>query len=233
MEASEITTAEEFGVLLRELRGRLTQQAVARRSEIDGAALTRQRVSNIENGAVPTAEQLRCYVQGCGKPGLFDEFEPVRRRIRPPAVAAAGGAGDEIVHLAPPERTGRVPWRLVLSAAAVLAVTVVSTAAAVVVLMDGGASDGTASAGAPDCVDGHLCFWPEPNFLGRKITLPPDYATGSTCEPLPFVARSAQNNSKERQRLFAGTDCTGQVTILHHLDRVPLPSLAVLSYRHS
>lgn len=229
MDISEITTAEEFGVLLRGLRGRLTQQAVARRSEVDGVALTRQRVSGIENGAVPTAEQLRCFVQGCGKPGLFDECEPVRRRIGTPAAAAADG----VVHLAPPERAGRVPWRLVLSVAAVFAVTVVSTAVAVVVFMDGGASDGTASAGAPDCVDGHVCFWPEPNFLGRKITLPPDYATGSTCEPLPFVARSAQNNSKERQRLFAGTDCTGQVTILHHLDRVPLPSVAVLSYRHS
>ncbi|RFU40472.1 hypothetical protein DZF91_16955 [Actinomadura logoneensis] len=85
----------------------------------------------------------------------------------------------------------------------------------------------------PDCAEGNLCFWPEPNFLGRRITLPPDYVSDSTCRTLPFVARSVRNTSRERQRLFAGTGCTGEVTVLQHLDREPLPSVAVLSFRHS
>ncbi|WP_157429548.1 peptidase inhibitor family I36 protein [Actinomadura oligospora] len=225
MDAVEIVSAQEFGAYLRELRGQLTQQAVARRSNVDRAALTRQRVSNIENGAVPTAQQLRCYLHGCGRLDLLDELEPVRRRIE-----ASAAPAKDAVHPAGARR--RVPRRLAVSVAAAVTAAAV-TGVAVGWFMGGRASEGTAAAGVPDCVEGSVCFWPEPNFLGRKITLPPDYFSDSRCQPLPFVARSVQNTSKERQRLFAGTGCTGQVTILQHLNRAPLPSVAVLSYHHS
>ncbi|MFC5187472.1 peptidase inhibitor family I36 protein [Actinomadura harenae] len=232
MNASEIISAEEFGEYLRKLRGRLTQQAVARHSNIDRDALTRQRVSNIENGALPTAQQLRCYLHGCDRLGVLDGLEPVRQRIEESA-ARAKRAGD------PTGPTGvhRVSRRLAVTVVAVAGTTAAVTGVAVALFMGRYAGDGapeaTTAPGVPDCVDGSVCFWPEPNFIGRKITLPPDYFTDSTCQPLPFVARSVQNNSRERQRLFAGTSCTGQVTILQHLNRAPLPSVAVLSFRHS
>ncbi|GAA3967493.1 hypothetical protein GCM10023085_57430 [Actinomadura viridis] len=228
MGASEITSAEELGTFLRELRGQLTQQAVARRSNIDRAALTRQRVSNIENGVVPTAQQLKCFLHGCGKPGLLDELEPVRQRIE-----AAAAPVKDVVRPELPEHARRMRRRLVLSAAAAAGTTAVVTGVAVALIIGTRAPGETAAAGTPDCVEGHVCFWPEPNFIGRKITLPPDYFSDSKCQPLPFVARSVKNNSKERQRLFAGTGCTGQETILQHLNRAPLPSVAILSYRHS
>jgi hypothetical protein len=219
---SEVTTAKEFGAHLRELRGQLTQQAVARRSAVGQAALPRQRISTIENGTVPTAQQLRCYLHGCGKLGLLDDLEPVRRRIE-------AAAGQVAVPPAPHMSRRRVRHHLALA----VGTAVLATGVAVTLLLDGKTPEGVASTGTPDCVEGQVCFWPEPNFIGQKITLPPDYHTGSKCQPLSFVARSVQNNSKERQRLFAGTGCTGQQTVLQHLDRAPLPSVAILSYRHS
>ncbi|MEV4255193.1 peptidase inhibitor family I36 protein [Spirillospora sp. NPDC049652] len=233
MDADEIVSAEEFGACLRELRGDLTQQAVARRSNLDRAALTRQRISTIENGAVPTARQLRCYLHGCGRLDLLDELEPVRRRIE----ASARPAGGSVRPQAPGGAHHLAPRRLVLSVVAAAGTTAAVTGVAVALFMgrytNGGTSEETATPGVPNCAEGNVCFWPEPNFLGRKITLPPDYFSDSRCQSLPFVARSVQNTSRERQRLFAGTGCTGQVTILQHLDRAPLPSVAVLSYRHS
>src|SRR6266540_7207724 len=76
-----IRTAEDFGARLRELRGRITQETLARRSVIDHAALSRQRVSNIENGLLPSAEQLRCYLRGCGREDLFEGLETTRQRL--------------------------------------------------------------------------------------------------------------------------------------------------------
>ncbi|MCP2337405.1 peptidase inhibitor family I36 protein [Actinomadura rupiterrae] len=227
MDTSGITSAREFGAHLRELRGDLTQAAVARRSHNDRASLTRQRVSNIENGALPTAQQLCCYLHGCGKLGLLDELEPVRRRVE---AAAAGNVRTSA-------EAYQVRPRFVVLVVATAGASALATGVAVALFMGwfagGKAPEDAAAAGTPDCLQGNVCFWPEPNYLGRKITLPPDYFSDSRCQALPFVARSVQNNSRERQRLFAGTGCTGQVTILQHLGREPLPSVAVLSFRHS
>lgn len=233
MDTGEISSAQEFGAYLRELRGQLTQQALARRSDVDRAALTRQRVSIIENGAAPTAQQLRCYLHGCGRLDLLDELEPVRRRIE----TAAGPAANGDAQSPEPEGTHRLRRRLAVSVVAIAGTTAAVTGVAVALFMgrftDGNAREEAAAAGVPNCIEGSVCFWPQPNYLGRKITLPPDYFSDSRCQPLPFVARSVQNTSRERQRLFAGTGCTGQVTILQHLGREPLPSVAVLSFRHS
>ncbi|MEU6721461.1 peptidase inhibitor family I36 protein [Nonomuraea sp. NPDC046802] len=228
MDAGGITSAREFGRHLRDLRGQLTQQAVARHSNIDQAALPRQRISAIENGAIPTAQQLRCYLHGCGKSGLLDELEPVRQRIE-----VAAGRVNGAVHPAPHMSRRRIRSCTAMSVLAAGTAAVV-TGVAVTLFMDGKVLEGAASTGTPDCVEGQVCFWPEPNFIGQKITLPPDYYTGSKCLPLPFVARSVQNNSKERQRLFADTGCNSlETVVLQHLDRAPLPSVAVLSYQHS
>lgn len=60
----------------------------------------------------------------------------------------------------------------------------------------------------------------------RDRTTPP--AAAAT-----FVARSAKNTSKERQRVFTLSNRAGTSELLHHEDRAPLPSGAILGYRHS
>ncbi|MFC4913047.1 hypothetical protein [Actinomadura gamaensis] len=130
MDTSEINSAHELGAHLRGLRGDLTQQAVARRSHNDRGSLTRQRVSNIENGALPTAQQLRCYLHGCGKLDLLDELEPVRRRVE-----AAATSVDGTVRPVPPAGAYRVRRRFAVLVVAAAGTSALVTGAAVALFM--------------------------------------------------------------------------------------------------
>ncbi|WP_028926394.1 helix-turn-helix transcriptional regulator [Pseudonocardia acaciae] len=186
-----IETLEEFGALLRELRGRLTQQAVARRSAIGPVALTRQRVSNIENGLLPTDEQLRCYLRGCGKPELFEDLDRVRRTLA--ADATTGEAADRGRSTAP-------RWRFAAIGASVVAL--VATSVAVTVVLNRGDNSGI-----PECAQGFICFWEEPDFRGLRHQLAPDWPSSSRCISLPFVAQSAMNSSNQGQKGYAEPGC--------------------------
>ncbi|GAA4550958.1 helix-turn-helix domain-containing protein [Amycolatopsis samaneae] len=205
-EEPEIASAEAFGARLRELRGRLTQETVARRSVLGRAALTRQRVSNIENGLLPSADQLRCYLHGCGQPELFDRLDAVRGTLE--------STSDTTVEKAP-ERpaSGLRRGHLVLGA---VVVAVAASAAAVITVLNRSAQP--VSVVVPACAPGSICFWPEPDFGGEKLQWPPDWEQdGRQCVPLPFTARSVMNASTERQWGYASGDCTGpRRTLLQH-----------------
>lgn len=194
----DIATPEALGTHLRQLRGRLTQQTVARRSVLGPAVLTRQRVSNIENGLVPTAEQLRCYLHACGQTELFNELNTVRRNLEP-TTQEIPPATEE------PRPPGR--WRQVLLGVGVVVVAVVSTVAVTVVSRGGQAT----TVVIPECAPDAICFWPEPDFAGAKLQWPPDWAgDGSHCVTLPFIARSEMNGSSQRQWGYVSKDCTGK-----------------------
>jgi transcriptional regulator with XRE-family HTH domain len=190
----DLRTAADFGKELCRIRGRLTQATVAKRSVVDRAALTRQRVSAIENGSLPTAEQLRCFLHGCGHPELFDDLDAIRSRV-----------GDS-------EPEPHRPRRRLLVAGA-LGVAVLS--AAVAVLVDRALlADRTAA--LPQCAPDFVCYWAEPAFGGEKVQLPPALEL-RRCIRLPFVAHSVQNSSSQRQWGYPTVDCSGaQRTILQH-----------------
>lgn len=80
-----------------------------------------------------------------------------------------------------------------------------------------------------------MCFWPEPNYTGNgKVTVPPELSNSETaCHNLLFPVRSAKNSSTQNQRLFTGANCTGDPLVLYHDNKVPLPSIAILSYKHT
>ncbi|MET8757596.1 helix-turn-helix transcriptional regulator [Lentzea sp. NPDC004782] len=208
----EITCAAAFGERLRELRGALTQQAVARRSVSGREALTRQRVSYIENGQLPTEGQLRCYLQGIGRTELVDELDIIRRALQ-------NSPADK------PEPRQRW-WFVVLAAA----VALVSVGTAIAALELNKTSAPVAAIG--ECAPNYVCFWAEPNFGGQKIQLDPVWYSEPHCEVLPFEARSEMNSSKERQFGFVSKDCTGSHTVLNHLGGSER-SISVHSYQHS
>jgi hypothetical protein len=216
----DITSAVSFGDHLRELRGALTQQALARRSVAGQEALTRQRVSYIENGRVPTASQLCCYLRGCGRDDLVEELEVVRRQLQAAGQAAITGSSWKLWNR----------WRfgvVGLTAAAVVLVAVVLVAAfafnrpPVVVVPAVG-----------ECAPNYVCFWSEPNFAGDKIQRDPVWYSANHCVTLPFEARSEMNSSKERQLGFRTQDCAGQPDVLDHLGN-SMRSMSARSYRHS
>ncbi|MFC3449145.1 peptidase inhibitor family I36 protein [Amycolatopsis speibonae] len=210
-----MSTAKEFGALLREERGRLTQECVAKRSVVGQDALTRQRVSNIENGLLPTAGQLRCYLRGCGKPELFERFDGIRSEVK-----------------TGPSRA--MPWRRRAIRVGSAVAAVLTAASVVLVLSTNGSGPIPAAVVAPECVEGFLCFWPEPGYGGAKVQLPPDWAgDGRQCVPLPFPARSMVNRSAERHWGYAGRDCAGgDRTILQHRGGTE-PSILIQSYIHT
>lgn len=217
-----IRTPADLGARLREARGLLTQQTVARRSVIGHAALTRQRVSNIENGLLPTAEQLRCYLQGCGQPELAEQLEPARDRLEQQAEAAEEPASPAAT--GSNGRSGSSLRRLIAFGVTIVGVAAIS-ATTVVLLTDDNSG--------PECDDRKICFWPEPNYTGDRVMLDPDWSSTTHCHNLGFVARSVQNNSHERQRGYSESNCTGEDPLLEHRGNGPMPSVAILSYRHS
>ncbi|WP_020637200.1 peptidase inhibitor family I36 protein [Amycolatopsis alba] len=210
-----MSTAKEFGALLREERGTLTQECVAKRSVLGQDALTRQRVSNIENGLLPTAGQLRCYLRGCGKPELFERFDGIRSEVKTGQPRAK-------------------PWRRRAIRVGSGVTAGLAVAAVVFALSTDRSGSAPAAAVAPDCVEGFLCFWPEPGYGGAKVQLPPDWAgDGRQCVALPFPARSMANRSAERQWGYAGRDCAGgDRTILQHRGGAE-PSILIQSYIHT
>lgn len=221
--AERITTAAQFGALLRELRGRLTQQSISRRSLVDGSSLTRQLISAIENGRLPSAQQLRCYLHACEREELFAELDPVRRSLpastRPPGAPADSG---------PAPRPGR-------SSILVAVAAIVLLVAAFTVSADGfRPSPASSAARIPECGQNFICFWSEPDFGGRKVELPPDWAgDGQQCTPLPFLARSVMNNSAERHWGHTSPSCTGaEKTIIQHLGGT-IRSAAINAYIHT
>jgi hypothetical protein len=220
--AEPITTSAEFGSHLRDVRGRLTQAAVARRSAVGHMALTRQRTSNIENGLLPTRDQLRCYLRGCGRDDLFNELDAVRAAMES---QQSGGLdsldGQDVAGDGGPRRV-RPRWlRLVAS---VVAIAGVSTATIVLT--------GEGTPAEPECAENFICFWSEPNFGGRKLQQPPDWASTSHCIRLPYSIRSVVNNTRERQRGYANSDCSDAGTVLQHLGAVER-SVDFNAYKHT
>lgn len=238
--ASSIRTSQEFGRYLRGLRGRMTQSALARRSEIDQCVLTRQRVSNIENGTLPTSTHLACYLRGCENSERYGDLEAIRSRLsNPPCpLPTAPRAGDDGSTVRVRETPAPAPARqrrwwsaaaYVVGAAGVVAVLIT------LVNAEGSAKPDArtnASNAQPECAANFICFWSEPNFGGRKLQEPPDWATGSHCTRLPFSARSAMNNTKERQRGYANSDCSDVGTILQYQGAVER-SIDINAYKHT
>ncbi|MEV0675332.1 helix-turn-helix transcriptional regulator [Actinosynnema sp. NPDC050436] len=209
--AVPITTSAEFGSHLRDVRGRLTQAAVARRSVVGRSALTRQRTSNIENGLLPTRDQLRCFLHGCGRGDLFEELDAVRAAVetRSGEVCRLDGQDTD----AGPDRRGgpRVPrWVRLVGGV----VAVVGFSAATVALV------GVGKPVEPECAENFICFWSEADFGGRKLQQPPDWISTTHCIRLPHSVRSVMNNSRERQRGYANSDCSDAGTVLQHLGAV-------------
>lgn len=92
LDPSAVTTAWQFGRhLAKQVRGRLTQEAVVKAIRRAAPArarlepLTVQRVSAMENlkaGSLPTAEELRAYLVGCGQEERLAVLESVRLRLQ-------------------------------------------------------------------------------------------------------------------------------------------------------
>lgn len=219
-----ITTAEDLGRYLRTLRGPLKQQRVADRSVIGHAALTRQRVSYLENGQLPSAEQLRCYLQGCGIPDRVADLEPVRARLAAdttagPAPAPAAGPDDGPADPATETPARRRPRRLVAIGIPVAIGTVIGIGATALVLRSlpsppAGSSPAADAVRAPattgaSCAAGYVCVWSGPNFTGRKLTQPP-VRSNTECRVLPFAARSAISGSDQNQWVFPAASCAGR-----------------------
>ena len=84
----------------------------------------------------------------------------------------------------------------------------------------------------PECAQGFICFWAEQDFAGRKLQQSPDWASDSHCIRLPFVVRSVMNNSKERQRGYANSDCSDLGTVLQHLGGTER-AVDINAYKHT
>src|SRR5260221_11622652 len=85
----QLGTARQLGrYLAAHVRGGLKQQSLVNAigridPQLGVRRLTAQRVSAMENAkSLPTGDELRAYVYGCGKPEQFDLLDRVRRKLR-------------------------------------------------------------------------------------------------------------------------------------------------------
>jgi hypothetical protein len=91
---NHITSAVRLGALLRELRGKRTQQNVADHAKREHFYVHRPDLSAIERGRrLPTANELQGILRVCGRPDLFDHLDCIRQQLmmEPTVQAASNG----------------------------------------------------------------------------------------------------------------------------------------------
>ncbi|MGH3915865.1 MAG: helix-turn-helix domain-containing protein, partial [Pseudonocardiaceae bacterium] len=77
-----ITSSAHLGSLLRRLRGRKTQQNIADHAKRHNFYVHRPDLSAIERGhRLPTANELRGILHGCGRIDLFDDLDRIRQQL--------------------------------------------------------------------------------------------------------------------------------------------------------
>jgi len=82
-EFDHIGTAAQLGDLLRNLRGRRTQQNIADHARRANLYLHRPDVSTIERGRrLPTENELRGFLYACDRADLFEPLDEVRSRLQ-------------------------------------------------------------------------------------------------------------------------------------------------------
>lgn len=82
------------------------------------------------------------------------------------------------------------------------------------------------------CRELYVCFWSGPAYTGQMAVLPMDHATGSTCRPLPFAARSVYSHANENQAIYAGGGCAKEERRAVGMG-MGYPDVTARSYRHS
>lgn len=181
-----VVSAAELGLLLRRVRGERTQQSVANGAKRHHYYLHRPTLSAIECGhRLPTANELRGILYGCGQPDLHERLERARQRLIDARSASTArplpssremegtvadrqsatefrGVTESSAGMVGRDRSGEVPTRRWLGVACVTAVTLVASAA-------GGLVGDSARVGVPSPVppapvvrvdavrDHHLC----------------------------------------------------------------------------
>ncbi|MGH3923979.1 MAG: hypothetical protein ACRDTT_14110, partial [Pseudonocardiaceae bacterium] len=81
-EFDHITSASHLGSLLRRLRGDRTQQNITDHAKRQNLYVHRPDLSAIERGRrLPTANELRGILYGCGRLNLFDRLDGVRQHL--------------------------------------------------------------------------------------------------------------------------------------------------------
>jgi hypothetical protein len=81
-EFDRLTSSAHLGSLLRRLRGDKTQQNIADHAKRQHFYVHRPDLSAIERGRrLPTANELRGILYGCGRPDLFDRLDRIRQRL--------------------------------------------------------------------------------------------------------------------------------------------------------
>lgn len=81
-ESDHITSAVQLGSLLRRLRGDKTQQNITDRAKRHHLYVHRPDISAIERGRrLPTSNELRGILYGCGRLDLFDRLDGTRQQL--------------------------------------------------------------------------------------------------------------------------------------------------------
>lgn len=81
-EFAHITSSAQLGSLLRRLRGNRTQQNIADHAKRHHLYVHRPDLSAIERGRrLPTANELRGILYGCGRLDLFDRLDGLRQQL--------------------------------------------------------------------------------------------------------------------------------------------------------
>lgn len=101
-EFDQITSVAELGSLLRRLRDDKTQQNIADHAKRHHLYVHRPDLSAIERGRrLPTANELRGILYGCGHPDVFDRLDCVRQQLmaEPTDLAASNYQHQPVTHL--------------------------------------------------------------------------------------------------------------------------------------
>ena len=81
-EFDHITSTAQLGSLLRRLRGNRTQQNIADHAKRHHLSVHRPDLSAIERGRrLPTSNELRGILYGCGRVDLFDRLDGIRQQL--------------------------------------------------------------------------------------------------------------------------------------------------------
>lgn len=141
-EVDRVTSPAQLGSLLRRLRGSKTQQNIADHARRHNFSVHRPDLSAIERGhRLPTANELRGILHGCGCIDLFDSFDGIRQRLLAELAdpQTSNGQPHPVSHPAPgnpddsglplrsrgPDHAGRRNLVIALSTAAAVVITTV------------------------------------------------------------------------------------------------------------
>ncbi|WP_433260078.1 hypothetical protein ACQPZF_22990 [Actinosynnema sp. CS-041913] len=95
-EQDSVTTTAQLGALLRELRGTMPVEAVARHAKRHGYYVPRPGVPAIEDGRrLPTCNELRGILLACEREDLFDRLNEDRRRLQDGGRSVSGQVDGE------------------------------------------------------------------------------------------------------------------------------------------